>query len=95
MACIGEVLKLYRIRFHLSQGDLAKTLDVSVNFLSQVENDKKTISLTKLGDIANKLGFSKELLLLAASNAPKELNTDQKEYFDLMQEYILQYILKK
>ncbi|WP_370649658.1 helix-turn-helix domain-containing protein, partial [uncultured Desulfovibrio sp.] len=50
MSCIGDVLKLYRTRFHLSQGDLAKLLDISVNFLSQVENGKKKISFTKLGD---------------------------------------------
>ena len=88
MSCIGDVLKLYRTRFHLSQGDLAKLLDISVNFLSQVENGKKKISFTKLG-------FSQELLLLVASEPPEELDEKQKKYFNLMQDSLLQYFLKR
>ena len=95
MSCIGDVLKLYRTRFHLSPGDLAKLPDISVNFLSQVENGKKKISFTKLGDIANKLGFSQELLLLVASEPPEELDEKQKKYFNLMQDSLLQYFLKR
>lgn len=95
MSSIGDILRLYRAKFNISQIELAKRLDISVNFLSQVENNKKNVSFSKIDEISKNLGFSKELMILVSSNPPIELGEKQKRYFTLMQEHLINYILKK
>ena len=45
--------------------------------------------------VSKNLGFSKELMILVSSNPPIELGEKQKRYFTLMQEHLINYILKK
>lgn len=57
---VGMLLRVHRTRNDLSQVDLAKILGVTVGFISNVENDRKHLSLEKTLEIAKKLGSSKE-----------------------------------
>jgi transcriptional regulator with XRE-family HTH domain len=41
---LGSNLKRYRSNHRLSQADLAEKLDISVNFLSNIENGNKRVS---------------------------------------------------
>lgn len=86
MPSLGTILKLFRTKQKLQQSEMAQQLNVTANFLSQVENDKKTVSFSKLEEIAGQLGVSKELLLIAASEPPSEMNTSQRKHFDKMQQ---------
>ena len=92
MASVGEILRQIRESRNIPQGMMAKTLKVSQNFLSQVENNKKTVSFGKLEEMAVNLGISKELILIVASDIPSELSDHEKEMFIEMQSSIQKYI---
>ena len=92
MASVGEIIRQIIESRNIPQGMMAKTLKVSQNFLSQVENNKKTVSFGKLEEMAVNLGISKELILIAASDIPSELSDHEKEMFIEMQSSIQKYI---
>ena len=51
---LSENVKLYRGRFSWTQAELAEKINISINFLSDIETGKKwasPITLVKLGDI--------------------------------------------
>ncbi|QCC86807.1 XRE family transcriptional regulator [Desulfovibrio desulfuricans] len=93
MSSVGAVLKLIRVHRGISQGDMAKMLGVTQNFLSQVENNKRDVSITKLRDFADKLGISNEILLIAGCDTPLELQDDDKKIFLNMKKNAMQIIL--
>lgn len=95
MASVGSILKALRVAKNISQGEMAQKLEVSQNFLSLVENDKKTVSLTTLTSFAEKLNISKEFILIAASDIPPELTERQKKFFEKMQQSMLKYLTLK
>ena len=95
MASVGSILKALRVAKNISQGEMAQKLEVSQNFLSLVENDKKTVSLTTLTNFAEKLNISKEFILIAASDIPPELTERQKKFFEKMQQSMLKYLTLK
>ena len=95
MASVGSILKALRVTKNISQGEMAQKLEVSQNFLSLVENDKKTVSLTTLTNFAEKLNISKEFILIAASDIPPELTERQKKFFEKMQQSMLKYLTLK
>ena len=84
---------IYRVKHDLQQLALAEKLEISVNFLSQIENNKKMLSVTKLGEIAEKLGYSKELFIIASSEVPPEFTDKQVKDFLKMQDSLLQGLL--
>ena len=94
MMTIGHVLRLIRTHRKHSQAEMAQILGVTQNFLSQVENSKKTVSHATLKDFAYRLGISKEILTIAACDIPKEFHVDEdKQKFIDMQKFALQLIL--
>ena len=93
MSSIGSVLKLIRAHRDVSQGDMAKLLGVTQNFLSQVEHGKKDVSIGKLREFADKLGISNEILLIAGCDTPAELQGDDKKTFLDMKKSAMQIIL--
>lgn len=93
MSSIGSVLKLIRAHRDVSQGDMAKLLGVTQNFLSQVEHGKKDVSIGKLREFADKLGVSNEILLIAGCDTPAELQGDDKKTFLDMKKSAMQIIL--
>lgn len=94
MPSIGDILRIFRAKNNISQGELAKSLNISTNFLSQLENNKKNVSLSKINDIAEYLGVSKDLLILASSSAPPELDKKKQNAFIEMQQNLMNYIIK-
>lgn len=93
MSSIGNVLKLIRAHRAISQGEMAERLGVTQNFLSQVEHGKKSVSTTKIDDFAQKLGISKEILLIAGCDVPSEMNGADKQLFLNMKKSAMQIIL--
>lgn len=93
MSSIGNVLKLIRAHRDISQGDMAKLLGVTQNFLSQVENGKKDVSIGRLREFSEKLGISNEILLIAGCDTPSELQDDDKKTFLNMKKSAMQIIL--
>ncbi len=60
---LGENLRKLRLKKNLSQGDLAKTLDVDRAYISNIENGRMNPTLSTLEKIAGALGISSSELL--------------------------------
>lgn len=60
---IGRRVKETRKQQHLSQAELAERIDVSLSYISYIENAKKQASLGVLVLIANELGITIDNLL--------------------------------
>lgn len=53
-AAIGQRVKKYRTKAHLTQSELAEALDVSTGYISQIECGHTQVSLNRLDSIANR-----------------------------------------
>lgn len=51
----GENVKVERIRKKLTQQQLSEIMNVSINYLSNIENGKQNMSLGKVLELANYL----------------------------------------
>ncbi len=60
---IGLNINYYRKARRLTQIELAEQIEVSSNYLSQIERGSKSISLVKLLQIAEVLGIDEKALL--------------------------------
>lgn len=60
---IGMLIRTYRTTNDLTQAQLAKKLKVTVSYVSDLENDRKEISLKQAKEIALKLGDPVRLYL--------------------------------
>jgi transcriptional regulator with XRE-family HTH domain len=85
---IGEIIRLIRSKKGLSQKDMADKFDISQNYLSLIESEKKMPSLHIIENIASKLNVSKEALLFAISDVPKELDDNSKKDYKKLQDNI-------
>jgi len=90
---IGQLLKHIRINMGISQKEMADRLDISQNYLSLIESEKKRPSTEKLGDFARALKISKEALQLASAEVPKELGDKDKRDFQKLQRNIVTLLL--
>jgi len=62
---IGKELRNIRKRQGLSQGELAKKMDVSQQLISRIEKGKENISLSTLNDVSGALGQKIQINLTA------------------------------
>lgn len=90
---IGKLLKMLRISKGLTQNQMSKLLGISQNYLSLIEQDKKTPSTEAIANFASSLSISKDALILVSSDAPKELNDKDIEDFMRLQQNILSLLL--
>ena len=60
---IGLNITYYRKARQLTQIELAEQIDITGNYLSQIERGSKSISLTKLLQMAEVLGVDEKALL--------------------------------
>ncbi|MCL2441749.1 MAG: helix-turn-helix domain-containing protein [Treponema sp.] len=77
---LGENIKLFRGRFNWTQAELAEKVNISINFLSDIETGKKwasPITLVKLSD-----AFSIEVfeLLIPIELLPENINIFMEKY---------------
>ena len=64
---IGERIKVIRRKKGLTQEDLAEEMDVTVAYLSRIENGRSTINLKRLLEVCNILETNPGELLLGVS----------------------------
>lgn len=60
---LGQNLKRIRTKKKMSQGDIARTLDVHRAYISGIENGKRNPTLATIERLANVLGVSASELL--------------------------------
>lgn len=70
---LGEAVKSFRTARNMTQEELAQKLDVSTNFLSQLETGRRGISTPKLNELAGILGVPAAVITLMGT-APPEKN---------------------
>lgn len=78
---IGSTLKLLRVASNIKQASLAEDLDITANYLSQIENGKKEPSLTFLKRFSRRLDVPLGYLLWLAledATAPEEVDVKGK-----------------
>ncbi len=90
---VGEMIKLIRTSKGVSQKDMADKLNITANYLSLIESDKKIPGREIVSDFANKLGISKAALLFAISEVPDELKGRDREDFTKLQNNIIHLLL--
>ncbi len=60
---LGQNLKRIRMKKKMSQGDIARVLDVHRAYISGIENGKRNPTLATIQKLANALGVSADELL--------------------------------
>lgn len=71
MAAVGERIKERRLELGWTQDQLCQKAGISKGFLSDLENDKRSVSANNLLDIARALGVSIDFLMTGeASEKP-------------------------
>jgi len=71
---IGEALRLLRIFNGYKSAELAKKLDISQSYVSEIENNKKQPTMEILDRYANVFGMKKSTLLLFAESLEDDPN---------------------
>ena len=62
-AKLGDNIKRIRTRKKMSQGDIARALDVDRGYISNIENGKKNPTLATIKKLADALNISADELL--------------------------------
>ncbi|KKR53519.1 MAG: hypothetical protein UT90_C0007G0001 [Parcubacteria group bacterium GW2011_GWA1_40_21] len=60
---LGKNMKRIRVKKKMSQGDIARALEVDRGYISNIENGKKNPTLATIQKLANALGVSADELL--------------------------------
>ena len=60
---LGKNMKRTRAKKNMSQGDIARALEVDRGYISNIENGKKNPTLATIQKLANALGVSADELL--------------------------------
>lgn len=79
MLTIGQLIKIGRMNQKMSQDNLAKKLDVSKNYISLVENDKKDPSINFLKNTAKLLNVPLVLLIWEKMDIPPGRTKEEKD----------------
>jgi transcriptional regulator with XRE-family HTH domain len=70
----SQNIKLYRTRFRWSQAELAEKINISINFLSDMENGKKWASPITMVKFANTFNVKAYELLKPLDLLPEDYN---------------------
>ena len=62
-AQLGQNMKRIRAKKNMSQGDIARALEVDRGYISNIENGKKNPTIATIQKLANALGVSADELL--------------------------------
>jgi len=73
-------IKLYRGRYKWTQAELAEKINISINFLSDIETGKKWASPTTLVKLADVFNISVYELLMPSDILPDNLNNFMEKY---------------
>lgn len=69
---LGEALRLIRVFHDCKPGDLAKALDLSASYISEIENGKKTPSMETLNKYADYFETSVSAIMFFSEELDKE-----------------------
>ena len=87
---VGRTVKFLRVAEGLKQKELAERLDVSPNYLSLVENDKREPSLSFLRDLASEMRIPLGLLFLEIDSGLGEVSPEERALLIRIQDLAFQ-----
>jgi transcriptional regulator with XRE-family HTH domain len=87
---VGRAAKFARVAAGIKQKDLADRLDVSPNYLSLVENNKREPSISFLRNLAGELAIPLGLLFLNADSDLSEVSPEERALLLRIQDFIFQ-----
>ena len=68
-SAIGRRIRAFRLKSNLTQAQLAESLDVSTNFISEVETGKKNISIDTLCRLCQQYQLSADFILFGKESS--------------------------
>ncbi len=74
---MGETLRLLRIFFGYKSVEMAKKLNISQSFLSEIENDKKKPTLDLLQQYSKVLNIKVSTIILLAESLDKDKKSNK------------------
>jgi transcriptional regulator with XRE-family HTH domain len=90
---VGRFIKSLRICFGWQQKDLAEKLNISTNYLCQIETGKKIPSADIVERIAKEFKISKDALNFLSTDIPGELDEENAGNYKKLQENIASLLL--
>jgi len=88
---IGKTIKLLRISSGLKQKELAAKLEVTPNYLSLVESDKREPSMSFLRALAEELDLPMGLFLWDTSKTVSAFDSEQKKIYEEIKNLIFKF----
>src|SRR3989338_4866778 len=79
---ICKKIKIFRIKADMKQDELARQLDVTKNYISILENGKKTPSLQLIEKLSNALGVTMDMFFLPSVEDVNLSSKEQIEYYN-------------
>ncbi len=89
----GRLIKSLRISFGWQQKDLAEKLNLSTNYLCQIETGKRIPSADIVERIAKEFNISKDALNFLSTDIPGELNAENAGTYRKLQENVASLLL--
>jgi transcriptional regulator with XRE-family HTH domain len=87
---LGRAVKFARVAAGIKQKDLADRLDISPNYLSLVENDRREPSISFLRDFAREIAIPLGLLFLDVDSDLSEVSPEERALLLRIQDLIFQ-----
>jgi transcriptional regulator with XRE-family HTH domain len=87
---LGKSIKKYRNNAGLKQKELASLLNVSVNYMSLVENDKREPSLSFIKNLASELQIPVGFLFFDADHSTEDMPKEASLAFHRIRELMYQ-----
>ncbi|MCH5250669.1 MAG: helix-turn-helix transcriptional regulator [Lachnospiraceae bacterium] len=72
---IGKRIRELRITHKLTQAQFAELIDISVNFLSEIENGKKGMSQDTIYKLCSKLSISADYILFGGKTSTDNISS--------------------
>ncbi len=70
---VGQRIRQLRLLSDYTQAEFAEAVDISINFLSEIENGKKGLSQERLARISHQLNTSCDYILFGDTPKPIDL----------------------
>lgn len=92
---LGKILKQYRIKNHLTQEQLSEKLDISLKYISRIENGNGGIKTQTLIKYMNTLGIEPNLLYGdLITNKPPQKHIELSEKLQYLSPEKVDFIMK-
>lgn len=90
---VGRLIKSLRISFGWQQKKLAEMLNISTNYLCQIETGKRIPSADIIERIAKEFKISKDALNFLSTDIPGELDAENSDNYKKLQENVASLLL--